>query len=159
MNLQDQMANKLLNSQPKVVSLRATSELLKPEKVVLTAAMMPRNPKIMITRMEILSLTKTSLKVEMKILGIDLKKLQVSKLMSKAYQFCLLEMLRKMLKSKSSKRLSTKKKAMANGASKVLTSSRWFFSFSKVCSEVARAKSASRDAAQPTGCSSLFSSW
>ena len=104
MNLQDQMANKLLNSQPKVVSLRATSELLKPEKVVLTAAMMPRNPKIMITRMEILSLTKTSLKVEMKILGIDLKRLQVSKLMSKAYQFCLLEMLRRMLKSKSSKR-------------------------------------------------------
>jgi hypothetical protein len=104
LNLQDPMANKLLNSQPKVVSLRATSELLKPEKVVLTAAMMPRNPKIMITRMEILSLTKTSLKVEMKILGIDLKRLQVSKLMSKAYQFCLLEMLRKMLKSKSSKR-------------------------------------------------------
>ena len=86
MNLQDPMANKLLNSQPKVVSLRATSELLKPEKVVLTAAMMQRNPKIMITRMEILSLTKTSLKVEMKILGIDLKRLQVSKLMSKAYQ-------------------------------------------------------------------------
>ena len=104
MNLQDPMANKLLNSQPKVVSLRATSELLKPEKVVLTAAMMQRNPKIMITRMEILSLTKTSLKVVMKIQGIDLKRLQVSKLMSKAYQFCLLEMLRKMLKSKSPKR-------------------------------------------------------
>jgi len=86
-----------------VVSLRATSELLKPEKVVLTAAMMPRNPKTMIMRMEI-SLTKTSLRVETKIQGIDLKKLQVSKLMSKAYQFCQLEMLRRMLKSKNFKR-------------------------------------------------------
>jgi hypothetical protein len=91
LNLQDQMANRLLNSQPKAVFLRATSELLKLEKVVLTVAMRP-------------SLTKTSLKVEMKIPGIDLKRLQVSKLMSKASQIYQLVMLRRMLKSKSSKR-------------------------------------------------------
>lgn len=103
MNLQDQMANRLLNSQPKAVFLRATSELLKLEKVVLTVAMRPRNLKKMMMRMEI-SLTKTSLKVEMKIPGIDLKRLQVSKLMSKASQIYQLVMLRRMLKSKSSKR-------------------------------------------------------
>ena len=103
MNLQDQMANRLLNSQPKAVFLRATSELLNLEKVVLTVVMMPRNLKKTIMKMEI-SLTKTSLKVEMKIPGIDLKRLQVSKLMSKASLIYLLVMLRRMLKSKSSKR-------------------------------------------------------
>ena len=156
---QDQMLSKQLSNQLRVTPSKATLEMLRQQKVASTAVVTPKNKRITKTksRKKTTSQKRTSSRVVSKRPQTKPRRHQMLMLMSTVSQSSQLVMPRKMLRSKSSIRSSTKKGATANGPSRVLISYPWSCSSSRVYSEVERARSVSRDAAQPIGCSSQFS--
>ena len=160
LKLQDQTLSKQLSNQLRAMLSKATLELLRQQKVASTAVVTPKNKRITKTKSRKKTTTsqkRTSSRVVSKRPQTKPRSHQIPMLMSMVSQSSQLVMPRKMLRSKSSTRSSTKRGATANGASRVLISFPWSYSSSRVYSEVEKAQSVSRDAAQPIGCSSQFS--